>query len=232
MPGNAMSIYVKSFEVNAVDAHHFNKAYERNEVISLREEGKEKVYVTGHNVLDVFTKKTLYWRADEFRGVIAEWKNQGYEVELITCVPSGLPEDLKEYVVEKESNKEWGVNIEEVKWMGENSKVRVYESSEEVSEKWWANKREEKKENMRKIEEEYGEVVKEWWLDIEECKIKEEWYKERCFRTLTYMRKYEWSDFAGWKKNGQVIMQEREYGTELWVICNAPELGFLEAEDI
>lgn len=227
-------MFIKSVKVEAKSVYKLSERNEKGEVISIEVEGEKKVIVTGHNIMDVFTKKTLYWRADEFRAAIKEWENKGYEVELITCVPVNLPEDLKGYVEEELQKWEGLIAVEvdkQVKMIGDIEEIKIHKG-EIKDEEWWVNKQKEKKENMRKVEEEYGEVVHEWWLDVEECKIKEEWYKDKCFRTLMYMREYEWSDYSGWKKDGQVLAQSRNYGEELWVIQNAPELGFYKAEYI
>lgn len=227
-----MAKFIKEIEVNAADAARFNKAYEKGEVISLRVEDKKQVIVTGHNILDAFSRKTIYWRADEFRKVIADWENKGYEVELVTCIPVSLPDDLKGYSVDAGSDKEWGVSIDKSVMAGEGVKARIYEETKEITEEEWETKREQKKENIREVEEKYGEVVKEWWLDVEECKIRKDWCNNKCFETLVYMRKYEWSWYSGWMIKRKEVIIQRNYGEEKVVIENAPELGFYQAQPI
>lgn len=225
-------MFIKSVKVEIKSVYKFSERNEKGEVISLEVKGEKKVIVTGHNVMDVFSKKTMYWRAEEFRAVISEWEGKGYEVELVTCVPVSLPEDLKGYVMKemREVENEIGVEVDKsIKMVGQDEVVNIHKG-EVVKEEWWKEAQEKKKENMKKVEEEYGDVVQEWWLDIEECKIKEEWYKDKCYKKLVYMREYEW--VGGWKKEGQDIIRRLNYGEELWVLQDAPVFGFMKAEYI
>jgi hypothetical protein len=92
------------------------------------------IYIVGHNALNPVTGVTRLECAAAFRKAIEE---AGPTAKLLTCCPARLPEDLRGYTLDPNSDKEWALRTPDIKgcWVGEGPTVEVvfYETRDEIT---------------------------------------------------------------------------------------------------
>lgn len=211
------------------------KALREDKVLTIAEGGGIKVegefeggqvFVVGHNKLDVWTGMCSEERAREFKKAIEEAYKPGVEVILVCCYPARLPEELKKYTLDGESDYGWTAAD-----LGEETLIREdKEDGADVLEKEFEVVRAERRELVER--EDVKKWIEEWGLDWRYVREEVKYLGEKKFVTWVYKKRYIWEGNK-WKVKGEnAVLQRRSYGEELWVICDAPELGYMTAESI
>lgn len=179
-----------------------------------------QVFVVGHNVLDAWTERCTEKRAEEFRVAIKKAYKPGVEVILVCCFPARLPEDLRRYTLDPESDKSWCAR-------DRGAVTDLYEDEDdiEVCREVFEDIKKEREEFAGR--EEVKKWVEEWGLDWRY--VREVWgnwvYKKG-------VKEYVWKWGEWYTDDGRPMVRDMDYGKDLRVQFDAPELGFYKAQYI